>query len=258
LPVFKSMSSNCKLLTIGETVTTTALEFNDAKVMMCDLQPYDKLTWIEIKDGLGIDALIDLFSNKQLVSFLNWSEIQNSTEIWEGIIANILPFVKQPAGKPFFFCDLSDCSSRPGHEIVKIIKLMESLQQYYIVILSLNQNEAELTGKALGLETDIPVEKLLAGLTGHISADMLVIHRRNDAWASDGKQIVTAPTFFTENPAILTGGGDNFNAGFCYAQLIGLNMQQSLILANATSCFYVKTGVSPSVIDLQEFLSSAG
>jgi hypothetical protein len=255
LPIFRSMSANCNLITIGETVTTTALEFNDAKVMMCDLQPYDKLTWADIKANVGIDVLIDLFSNKQLVSFLNWSEIQNSTAIWEGIITEILPHVKRFAAKPLFFCDLSDCSSRPQHDIIRAIKLLESLQGYYSVIISLNQNEAELTGKALGIKTDIPIEKLLTDLSQKIPADMVVIHRRDDAWASDGKEIATAPTFFTENPTILTGGGDNFNAGFCYAQLIGLNMQQSLILANATSGFYVKNGVSPSVENLKDFLT---
>jgi hypothetical protein len=255
LPIFRSMSANCNLITIGETVTTTALEFNDAKVMMCDLQPYDKLAWDHIKACLGIDALIDLFSNKHLVSFLNWSEIQNSTDIWEGILTNILPFVKQPADKPLFFCDLSDCSSRPQHEIIRAIKLLERVQGYYSVIISLNQNEAELTGRALGIQPDSSVEKLLADLSHIIPADMVVIHRRNDAWASDGKDIAMAPTFFTENPAILTGGGDNFNAGFSYARLIGLNLQQSLILANATSGYYVKYGESPSVGNLQNFLS---
>jgi fructose-1-phosphate kinase PfkB-like protein len=61
-------------------------------------------------------------------------------------------------------------------------------------------------------------------------------------------------TFFCSEPRILTGGGDNFNAGFCLALLNDLNLFQSLIMANAVSGYYVKTGISPDVHNLIKFL----
>jgi sugar/nucleoside kinase (ribokinase family) len=61
-------------------------------------------------------------------------------------------------------------------------------------------------------------------------------------------------TFFCKEPAILTGGGDNFNAGFCYATFHDLDLFQALLVANAVSGSYVKTGISPDAATLIEFL----
>ncbi len=102
LPIFRSMSANCTLYTIGETITTSALEFNDAKVMMFDLGPYNMLDWDVIKNQLGIDLIKQLLSGKQLISFLNWSEIENSSFIWKGILDEIMPSIINSEVKPFF------------------------------------------------------------------------------------------------------------------------------------------------------------
>ncbi len=55
-----------------------------------------------------------------------------------------------------------------------------------------------------------------------------------------------------------TGGGDNFNAGFCYAQLNKLDLYQSLLVANAVSGYYVKTGISLNAEQLKDFLLVLG
>lgn len=86
LPVFKTMSVNCSLHSVENTITATSLEFNDSKVIMFDPGPYNKLDWDAIKDIVGIDRIKQLFSGKQLISFLNWSEIENSSLIWTGSV----------------------------------------------------------------------------------------------------------------------------------------------------------------------------
>jgi pfkB family carbohydrate kinase. len=97
-------------------------------------------------------------------------------------------------------------------------------------------------------------EEFVKELFIRCSADMLVIHRTKDAIGYDGKVYEKCDTFFCNEPKILTGGGDNFNAGFCYALFHKLNLAQSLIVANAVSGSYVKTGISPDVERLKEFL----
>ena len=49
LPVFRTMSDNCTLHTIADTITATALEFDNSKVIMFDPGPYINLTWEGIK-----------------------------------------------------------------------------------------------------------------------------------------------------------------------------------------------------------------
>ena len=53
-----------------------------------------------------------------------------------------------------------------------------------------------------------------------------------------------------EAPKISTGGGDNFNAGFCLGQLLGLGYRDSMLLGMAVSGYYVENGKSPSAQEL--------
>ncbi len=256
LPIFSSMSSNCTLHTVGETITTTALEFNDAKVMMFDLGPYDKLEWNVIKNQLGIDQIKQLILGKQLVSFLNWSEIQNSSQIWKGILDEVISSMSFSGVRPYFFTDFSDCSRRSKEEIQLAIALLGRFKKYFKIIISLNQNEAEIITKSLDLPDNDSDEGSIKMLHCHCGADELVIHRTKDALAYDGINFEKCDTFFCKEPAILTGGGDNFNAGFCFARIYDFDLFQSLIVANALSGYYVRYGKSPDVDNLIEFLKA--
>jgi hypothetical protein len=248
------MSANCTLYTVGETITTSALEFNDAKVMMFDLGPYNRLNWDVIKSRLGIDRIKQFFSGKQLISLLNWSEIENSSHIWKGILDEILPSTLPSELHPYFFTDFSDCSRRSKKEIRSAIALLADFRNYFKVIISMNQNEADLIAKALDLSDNGSDEDFIKILFNACAADELVIHRTEDALAYDGVTFEKCDTFLCKEPTILTGGGDNFNAGFCFSRFYNFDLFKSLIVANAVSGYYVKTGISPDVDNLIEFL----
>jgi hypothetical protein len=254
LPVFRTMSANCSLHTIGDTISANALEFNNSKVIMFDPGPYNKLTWEDIKDILGIEKIKKLISGKRLISFLNWSEIENSSQIWEGVLNEILPSIIHTGPKTFFFTDFSDCSRRSIQDIQFAIKLLGRFREYFKVIISLNQNESDLISKALGVPEYKSDEEFIKALFGAINTDVLVIHRTKDALAYNGAAYEKCDTFFCKEPKILTGGGDNFNAGYCYSLFNDFNLFQSLVVANAVSGSYVKTGISPDVIKLVDFL----
>ena len=255
LPVFRTMSANCSLHTIGDTISASALEFNNSKVIMFDPGPYNSLTWDDIKNLLGIEKIREMISGKQLVSFVNWSEIENSSRIWKGILEEILPGIERSGQKPFFFTDFSDCSRKSKDEIQYAISLLGRFRNYFKVTLSLNQNEASLVAKALDLQENTPDEDFVRALHKISNTDILIIHRAKDALACDGTYYEKCNTFFSQEPKILTGGGDNFNAGFCYALFFDFNLFESLIVANAVAGLYVKTGISPDVDNLIEFLN---
>ena len=252
--VFRTMSPNCSLHTIADTISATALEFANSKVVMFDPGPYNSLTWERIKEILGIEKIKQLISGKQLVSFLNWSEIENSSLIWKGILEEILPSIMQSGQKPFFFTDFSDCSRKSKSDIQFAIDLLGRFRNYFRVVLSLNQNEADLVSKALDLEECGSDEDFIRKLFALSKTDILVIHRTNDALAYDGISYTKCETFFCKEPKLLTGGGDNFNAGFCYSLFHYFDLFQSLLVANAVSGSYVKTGESPNVETLINFL----
>ena len=254
LPVFNTISSNCRLITIGETISATALEFKSSKVIMFDPGPYNNLTWGAIRDQTGIERLKNLISGKQLVAFVNWSEIENSSIIWKGFLDEVLPFISHPDERPIFFTDFSDCSRRSAEEIKFAIDLLRRFREYFRVIISLNKNEADLISAALNIQKNSSDEEFIKALYRSVNADIITIHRVNDAIAYDGISYESCNTFICKNPVILTGGGDNFNAGFCFAMLKGFDLFKSLIVANAVSGIYVKTGMSPTVENLTDFL----
>jgi sugar/nucleoside kinase (ribokinase family) len=188
-----------------------------------------------------------------LISFLNWSEIENSSQIWRGYLDEILPDIEFGEIKPIFFSDFSDCSRKSKKEIQTAINLLGRFRKYFRVVLSLNQNETSLVARALNFNENVSDEELVSGLSGACNTDILVVHRTNDALACDGIKYEKCKTFFCKVPEILTGGGDNFNAGFCVALLHDLNLFQSLVVANAVSGLYVKTGISPDLEQLKFF-----
>ena len=63
------------------------------------------------------------------------------------------------------------------------------------------------------------------------------------------------PGPYEPNPKLTTGAGDNFNAGFCFGQVLGLSTQLSLVLGTATSGYYVRNAKSPTLKDIITFLN---
>jgi len=257
LPIFNSMSANCTLYTVSETIQVTALEFNDSKVMMYDPGPYFTLDWKDIKNLLGKEKLKELFTGKQLVSFVNWSEIENATQIWQGILEEVLPSVVMPDTTPYFFTDLADFARKPEKEIQTLMELLGRFKHYFRVIISLNENEADLVAKAMGVQRHTADEVFIRSLYNSINVDVLIIHRTKDAIAFDNSSFEKCDTFFCEKPTLLTGAGDNFNAGFCFSLFHNLNLFQSLLLGNAGSGSYVKNGNSSEIYSLIDFLEQS-
>jgi hypothetical protein len=254
LPVFRTISSNCSLHTVADTITATALEFNDSKVIMFDPGPYDHLNWNSLKMHPGLSEIKELISGRRLVAFLNWSEIESSSEIWQGFLNEILPSCDFSPQKNFFFTDLSDCSRKSKEEIQFATELLDRFRKYFTVVLSLNQNEANLVAEAIGLRDYSSDEEFVRQMFNNVNTDILVLHRLRDALAFDGMSFERCETFYCEDPAILTGGGDNFNAGFCFSLIHNPDLYQALLVANAVSGIYVETGSSPSFEKLVEFL----
>ena len=60
---------------------------------------------------------------------------------------------------------------------------------------------------------------------------------------------------FTPHPQLVTGAGDNFNAGLIYGLSLGLSPHEALTLAVGTSGFYVRNMKSPTLAELLGFLA---
>jgi sugar/nucleoside kinase (ribokinase family) len=252
--IFNTLSQNCTLHSFTEPGIATAYEFKDGKIIFGEAKALNSIGWNELKNIIGIEKLIHLFKESDLFCLLNWSEIDTSTNIWKGILNEILPAYKNEKNQIAFF-DLSDCSKRSNEAILEMIALLQSFSKYAKVILSLNRNESRMIYKVLFNEnaTD-DFKTTCTKLYGKLGIDMLVFHSSATSYVFTKNNCVAGESFFIKDPLFSTGAGDNFNAGFIAAQLLALNAEESLLFANAIAAQYIQTGISPTPENMISFL----
>jgi hypothetical protein len=254
-PIFKELSPNCSLYTISNPGYTTALEFDDGKVMLSQREDLLELTWSSLKNLFGIEKLKEFICNRDLLGLVNWNGIKQSNSIFRGILQDVLPNCVSSKEKVVFF-DLADCSERSQEDICEAIELIRQFGKYFKVILGLNENETYLVYTALkGKKGDKDLFTVGDELYRELKIDALVVHTHKSAiaWHKDGRSEVSS--LYVQKPKLSTGGGDNFNAGLCFGQLLGLDFESSMYIANATSGYYVRNGKSPSIDNLIETLA---
>jgi len=253
-PVFKNLSSNCTMYSFADPGTSTAFEFNDGKMFLAQMGALNSLGWNEIKEIIGIDTLINLYKESDLLCIVNWSEIDASTDIWKGLLKDVLPQYNKDEKQIAFF-DLSDCSKRDDVSITEALMLLKEFSGCTKVILGLNKNEAGLIYKVLYQKNaEENLQHTGEKIFEKLSVETLLLHSSKEAIAWNKENVCTCKSFFINNPVISTGAGDNFNAGFCAAQLLQADLELSLVFANAVSGYYVKTGMSPQLKDVIKFL----
>jgi sugar/nucleoside kinase (ribokinase family) len=174
------------------------------------------------------------------------------SDLWAALLAELCPALKGQRHRMFF--DLADPEKRTKADILRALGLIQQFQQYFDVILGLNEKEAYAIGEVLDLGAFAKdVDGLVALCTAiqkRLQLETLVVHPVTYALTvSAGRvDVVAGPT--VKKPLITTGAGDHFNAGFCLGKLLGLDNEQALLCGVGTSGFYVRTAQSPHLDDL--------
>ena len=258
LSLFETMSANCRLHTFANPGTCIAFEFNDGKIMLARMGELNSLGWDAIKQRVGLDTLISLYAEADLFCQVNWSEIDLSTDIWKGLLKDVLPRASEKGRRPISFFDLSDCSKRSPEAIREALELIKQFGQYGDVTLGLNLNEARLVYQHLFDRPTAPdeFEQLGKLIEDKMRPVNILLHSSREARYFGEKGSFYAKSHYTETPKISTGAGDNFNAGYCVAQLLGLDAQVSLQFANAVAGFYTQNGISPTLAEVSHLLAA--
>jgi hypothetical protein len=255
-PTFSGMHSNCKLFSFTNPGFCTAIEFTDGKMMLAQMTDLNHAHWNTIKQVLGLEKIISLFEESDLICLVNWSEPDNSNEIWEGILTEVVIPRKEAFRDKHFFFDLSDCSKRSKAVITTALGIMTELSRYAAVTLSLNRNEAGIVYNTCFNE-NVGDNLASAGgrLFGHLQISTLIIHSAKSSLAWDESGAYAREPLFIAEPKMSTGAGDNFNAGFCIATLMGGSVGSAIEFANMVSNLYMRTGESPNLDRIQEYIS---
>ncbi len=253
-PVFAPMADLCTLYSYAEPGKSTALEFDDGKILLGQMGALQDLGWAAIRERIGLPVLSELYQNCHLLALLNWGELDQSTSIWKGLIREILPLCPNPE-KQIVFVDLSDCSNRSEDELMEALDLLKLFSKTRHLVLSLNLNEAERIFQVISPAGTPQMENLGAVLFEQLSLQTLVIHhaRQSAAWENGDFQVLK--TRYIQQPKISTGAGDHFNAGYAFGKMMELKAIDCLALGNAVSGYYLSSGSSPGWEDLLHSLT---
>jgi sugar/nucleoside kinase (ribokinase family) len=257
-PVFGDFAKKAEVHSIAESGHTDALEFDDGKIMFPKTVQLNDVTWANLQERYGRDKFIAKFSKSNLVGFVNWTMLPFMSALWKSLLKEVCP--KLGKERRLIFFDLADPEKRPIKDLQEAMKLVVMFEQYFDVILGLNEKEAYEVGDALGLNTQDHSPEGLAALAGeiysHLPINTLVVHPVSFALAAgkDGVKVVEGP--FCAKPLISTGAGDHFNSGFCMGRMLGLDNTASLLAGVCTSGFYVRKGQSPTIKDVATLLKN--
>lgn len=255
-PVFHEMSKKSKVLNISNPGLTDAVEFLDGKLMIGKRECLKDINWIKIKEKIGLENLTSIFDEANLVGLENWTMLPYMSEIWDGLINEILPNLKSKTNKYIFF-DLADPENRLKEDILEALSTIKKFSSKFKVILGLNEKEAYEIGNVLDIckpNKKLSLDLLIKSIAEKIGIYCLVVHPVKEAYAICNNTLYHTLGPYEANPKLTTGAGDNFNAGFCFGQVLGLSAQLSLVLGTATSGYYVRNAQSPNIENLVSFL----
>jgi hypothetical protein len=256
--VFKTLSANYTPISIGEPASTYAFEFNDGKLMFGKVSALDRINWENIKKTIGLAEFIEMFRESDIAGILNWSASNFLDTVLSGILTEVIPRLeKEVLDSKYLFFDISDPSKRNRNDLLRLFAFFSEYSRHTKVVLSLNEKEAGIICSALDdnfRRSDIT--DIAGCIADNLNVHIVAIHTPSCAAAALNGRLCLSDGFYVEKPRLSTGGGDNFNAGFCLGLVLRLPIEQSLLLGNAVSAYYVGNGFSPSLKQLQAFLKS--
>jgi hypothetical protein len=277
--VFEEMNPNCEVISIAEPAQTNAMEFNDGKLIFSEVSTFEQLTWTYVSAVAGVENLTKWIYESQLVAFVDWANLNHCTDIWQGIlediIVNLNPSPSEKERNAFyfssknltkgdsngmrhknFFFDLCDPSKRSKEEILAALAVINCYKPYGRTTLGMNENEARKVYTALNGENteSSDLQTITAYIFSKISVHQVLVHPTDRSIICNKNGVFEVKGRLVPEPRILTGGGDNLNAGFCLGLLMDLPIQQTMLLGMANSGAYITNGVSPEIGDLIHYL----
>jgi hypothetical protein len=257
--IFSGMNPLSEAISVLDPGLSDAIEFGDGKLIFSELEVFDQYTWQHIVNIAGIDKISRAISESTLLAFVDWANLPHASNIWEGILEDI---IKPSKRRDFlFFFDLCDPSKKTTEQIDEVLDLVSAFSGYGKVTLGLNENETLKIYAALrGIDfsagsPDIPaVRQAGDALYKSMNIDALLVHPIDRCILFQQNETVELEGRLVTKPKVLTGGGDNLNAGYCFGLLSDFSSPQCMLLGMAASGAYIENGVSADLQGIIQYL----
>lgn len=256
---FAGYASKTTLVSWGkEPGRTLAYEFHDGKLMFSAVSQLQEFNPTSLKGYLADGAFQKACEQASLIAITDWTLFPHMTACWEFLLEDVL---RKCPGRPRFFFDLVDPSSRSDKDIADMLDVLSRFAEVGEVTLGLNQNEANILSRIQKLNTlsaDNPgkARQQASALREGLQLEEVVIHSIKYAVGATPSASWQVYGPFCEQPVKSTGAGDRFNAGYALGKLLKLGMQDCLTLAVAASGYFVRHGRSARPEELASFLET--
>lgn len=248
--LFVPLDRAAEVISYGEPGYCLALEFDTCKMFLSDNGGMEGMDFATLLDRVGEKRLSEALEGAGLLALLNWGEVPEMRGIWRGFAEKLLPALKQ---KPaFVFLDAADMTNRSCEEIQSLLRTMGLFRRMSFTVLSANDGELNCLAEKAGVGEGRDPKASVREVFGLGCVDRLVHHSRDYAWSLDAQCSADVETRVASHPVLLTGGGDNFNAGYMLGLLVGLDAEGCLMTGNAASSCYVRSGRCARMEDMLE------
>jgi len=247
---------NCVLYSMGNPGETDAFEFDDGKIMMAAFGDSNQLDWNQIISSVGQDFLVQELDASKVWGVGYWSAIPHMSEIFTRLQEDVFPNLSQSTGGKHLVLDLSDLQKKPRETLQDLVDILPRFEDSVRTVLLLNDRELETLSSFLGGgagQTPLELTKLVQQ---DLNLSFVLAHSPEWATVCSTREEVIVANANTPSPRFTTSAGDHFTAGICFGLLAGLDADILPILGNCTTCYFVRTGISPSAQDIQQFLAN--
>ena len=251
--VYEPLNDICDLISVEETGFTFILEFDDGKIMFSGADSFYNITWERLEKVIGARGLFDLLDACDMLCFANWSGLFESNDLLEGIVRTARRLSDKPRS---LFFDIADPSPKTPEQFREFFRLLGEARGSFEVILGLNPKEALIVyNHFFDAREAAYSDRLAEKILGEMPIDELVVHAMDYAIAGGGDgSLRRSPNDFVENPAVVTGGGDNFNSGYCLGKLLGMNPELCACLGNVAGKLFVERGKACGAADIIDLI----
>ena len=253
-PAFASLHRDCRAVSVSGPGETTVFEFGDGKLMFADLAPLESFGWQLLRKRVGVDAMTELAGECDLVCLVNWGGLVQAQEVWAGFLSEVLSRVSRPQR---MFVDLADLSKRTVPDVLALLDLLAACAAGHEVTLGLNEHEAWTlherlikAGRVSATRRKPRLGEVCERLFSALGLHAVLVHSIDRSYSITESGLVERRGTVVSRPRISTGGGDHFNAGYCFARSLDLEEALSLDCAMTVSRLYIQSGRSPALADL--------
>ena len=238
---FEPLSRKCEIVSYANPGQCLAIEFEQNKLFISANGELDHITWQTFLARAGREKVLKAYSEARVIGLFNWGELKPMQQFWKGLLGEILPAAGH--APKTIFVDFSDVSYREDGELREAFDTLKAMRAYGRIVVSANASEAKR------LDGD--------GMVREGAADVFILHAKNACEIHTKEETDTIPTRVCAAPALLTGGGDNFNAGFLYGMLTGLEDRDAVKVGMAAAGCLVRNGEAATRERLYEELAAS-